>query len=179
LPGYGVREHARIRRFRGASTGKALETRKPDTTREVDVESNGNQQPEGGLTKKKVATGVAVGLATTAAAGVAKKLLDNQDDEAEQQDSGRGQARGRQTQSGRGRSTASTRGRSAATRAKRSSSGARRTAKSQASSRASSTRGRANRTKEQLYNQAKRLGIEGRSSMNKAQLERAIQRARS
>ena len=34
-------------------------------------------------------------------------------------------------------------------------------------------------TKEQLYNQAKRLGIEGRSSMTKAQLERAISRKRS
>jgi hypothetical protein len=30
------------------------------------------------------------------------------------------------------------------------------------------------RTKEQLYNEAKRRGIEGRSRMNKAQLQRAI-----
>ena len=30
------------------------------------------------------------------------------------------------------------------------------------------------RTREQLYNEAKRLGIDGRSSMNKAQLQRAI-----
>ena len=30
------------------------------------------------------------------------------------------------------------------------------------------------RTKEQLYNEAKRLGIEGRSKMNKAQLQRAV-----
>ena len=29
-------------------------------------------------------------------------------------------------------------------------------------------------TKEQLYNEAKRMGIEGRSSMNKAQLQRAV-----
>ena len=29
-------------------------------------------------------------------------------------------------------------------------------------------------TKEQLYNQAKRLSIEGRSSMNKGQLQRAV-----
>jgi hypothetical protein len=35
------------------------------------------------------------------------------------------------------------------------------------------------RTKEELYDEAKRLGIEGRSSMTKAQLERAISRARS
>ncbi len=30
------------------------------------------------------------------------------------------------------------------------------------------------RTKEQLYNEAKRRGIEGRSKMNKAQLQRAL-----
>src|SRR6478736_10486598 len=30
------------------------------------------------------------------------------------------------------------------------------------------------RTKEQLYNEAKRMGIEGRSSMSKAQLQRAV-----
>jgi hypothetical protein len=32
------------------------------------------------------------------------------------------------------------------------------------------------RTKEQLYNEARRMGIEGRSSMNKAQLRRAVDR---
>jgi hypothetical protein len=32
------------------------------------------------------------------------------------------------------------------------------------------------RTKEQLYNEARRLGIEGRSRMNKAQLLRAVDR---
>jgi hypothetical protein len=36
-----------------------------------------------------------------------------------------------------------------------------------------------NRTKEQLYKQAKRLNIEGRSNMTKEQLARAISRARS
>ena len=35
------------------------------------------------------------------------------------------------------------------------------------------------RTREQLYNEARRLGIEGRSSMNKAQLERAVARKKS
>ena len=34
------------------------------------------------------------------------------------------------------------------------------------------------RTRDQLYNDAKKLGIEGRSSMSQAQLERAVQRAR-
>src|SRR3954466_7181888 len=32
------------------------------------------------------------------------------------------------------------------------------------------------RTKEQLYNEARRMGIEGRSTMNKAQLQRAVDR---
>jgi len=32
------------------------------------------------------------------------------------------------------------------------------------------------RTKEQLYNEAKKMGIEGRSKMNKQQLERAVDR---
>ena len=32
------------------------------------------------------------------------------------------------------------------------------------------------RTRDQLYNEAKKLGVEGRSSMNKAQLERAVDR---
>jgi hypothetical protein len=31
-------------------------------------------------------------------------------------------------------------------------------------------------TKEQLYNEARRMGIKGRSSMNKAQLQRAVDR---
>jgi hypothetical protein len=30
------------------------------------------------------------------------------------------------------------------------------------------------RTRDQLYNEARKLGIEGRSNMNKAQLERAV-----
>jgi hypothetical protein len=32
------------------------------------------------------------------------------------------------------------------------------------------------RTKEQLYNEAKKLGVSGRSKMNKAQLQRAVDR---
>ena len=32
------------------------------------------------------------------------------------------------------------------------------------------------RTRDQLYNEAKRLGIDGRSKMNKAQLQRAVDR---
>ncbi|MFL6239352.1 MAG: plasmid stabilization protein [Actinomycetes bacterium] len=39
-----------------------------------------------------------------------------------------------------------------------------------------SHRGSGGRTKEQLYNEAKQKGIEGRSKMNKQQLERALSR---
>jgi len=39
-----------------------------------------------------------------------------------------------------------------------------------------SHKGPGGRTKEQLYNEAKQKGIEGRSKMNKAQLERAVGR---
>jgi len=40
----------------------------------------------------------------------------------------------------------------------------------------SGTRRERGRTKEQLYNEAKRMGIDGRSKMNKAQLQRAVDR---
>jgi hypothetical protein len=40
----------------------------------------------------------------------------------------------------------------------------------------SGTSGPPGRTKEQLYNEAKQMGIEGRSKMNKAQLQRAVDR---
>ena len=43
----------------------------------------------------------------------------------------------------------------------------------------SGTSGPRGRTKEQLYNEAKQMGIEGRSKMNKAQLQRAVSRKRS
>ena len=35
------------------------------------------------------------------------------------------------------------------------------------------------RTRDQLYNEAKNLGIEGRSKMNKEQLRRAVDRKKS
>jgi hypothetical protein len=38
----------------------------------------------------------------------------------------------------------------------------------------SQRRGPRGRTKEQLYNEAKQLGVDGRSSMNKSQLQRAV-----
>src|SRR5688500_10353729 len=42
-----------------------------------------------------------------------------------------------------------------------------------------SHKGPGGRTKEQLYNEAKRMNIEGRSSMDKAQLQRAVDRKKS
>jgi hypothetical protein len=35
------------------------------------------------------------------------------------------------------------------------------------------------RTRDQLYNEAKKLGVQGRSRMNKAQLQRAVNRKKS
>ena len=40
----------------------------------------------------------------------------------------------------------------------------------------SGTRREQGRTRDQLYNEAKKLGIEGRSKMNKEQLQRAVDR---
>ena len=40
----------------------------------------------------------------------------------------------------------------------------------------SGTRRERGRTKEQLYNEAKQMGIDGRSKMNKQQLQRAVDR---
>ena len=42
-----------------------------------------------------------------------------------------------------------------------------------------SHRGPGGRTKEQLYNEARHMGIEGRSKMNKAQLQRAVDRKKA
>jgi hypothetical protein len=39
--------------------------------------------------------------------------------------------------------------------------------------------GERGRTRDQLYNEAKKLNIEGRSKMNKAQLQRAVDRKKS
>jgi hypothetical protein len=47
---------------------------------------------------------------------------------------------------------------------------------SRSTSRSSSSNG--GQTKEQLYNEAKRLGIDGRSKMSKQQLQRAVSRRR-
>ena len=131
---------------------------------------------EGLSTPKKVATGAAVGLATAAAVGVGKKLLGSNDDE----DEGGGDGGTSRTSGSRGRSstTRTSRSRSTGSSSKtrsRSKTGSRSKTRSSTSGRSGGT----TRTKEQLYAQAKRLKIDGRSRMTKAQLERAVTRARS
>jgi hypothetical protein len=149
------------------------------------MEDNDN---EGLSTGKKVVAGAAIGVAVPAAVGVAKKLMGDGDGDDRETDGGKTGRAQRGNQS-RARSTGSARTRSSTTKQRAGStakSGSRRTTRTRSAGR--STRARASssssasasgRTKEQLYNQAKRLGIEGRSSMTKAQLERAINRARS
>jgi len=153
---------------------------------------------EGLSTGKKVVAGAAIGVAVPAAVGVAKKLMGDGGEQTEARggtggsnkpgsksasghSTGSGRSRGSTTKrrtgaSAKGASGGSTRSgssnRSSCTRARSSSSNSSRKS-------AGSSGGGSNRTKEQLYNQAKRLGIEGRSSMTKAQLERAVSRARS
>ena len=122
---------------------------------------------DGGVsTPKKVATGAAVGLATAAAVGIGKKLLGSDDSgDSEQSRSRQGKRRPQ--------AKAKTTTKAAAGTAKR------RTSSSSSSRGSRGQTGGSTRTKEQLYAQAKRLKIEGRSRMTKAQLERAVARARS
>ena len=157
---------------------------------------NNDNENEGMSTGKKVVAGAAVGVAVPAAVGVAKKLLGN--GEHDQQDragaSGKGSPRTARKSASSDRSRSSQGPRRANSASKRSSGGSsgkttrsgssagrsRSRATGSSSGRSgSSPAGGSNRTKEQLYNQAKRLKIEGRSTMTKAQLERAISRARS
>ena len=153
------------------------------------MEEESNQ---GMSTGKRVAAAAAVGLAVPAAVGVAKKLLgdDESSDGSPQSDqrssgssgssSGSGARAGSTSRksSSSTKSSAGTAKKSAAKTSRRSSTSARRSTSSRTGS-SSSGRSTQERTKEQLYAQAKRLGIEGRSSMTKAQLERAISRGKS
>lgn len=136
-------------------------------------DEEGVGEDEGGLsTPQKVVAGAALGVAVPAAVGVARKLLGGDDDSSEPM------SRERRSSSSRSRSRSKPTSRpkaKAKTKAKTASSRSRSTAK-----RATSTARRTvNRTREQLYKQATRLKIEGRSSMNKAQLERAVSRAKA
>jgi hypothetical protein len=163
-----------------------------------DNENEGNEN-EGMSTGKKVVAGAAIGVAVPAAVGVAKKILGNGDEEQGEEgardENGSQQSGGtrkRSSSSGRSRSSQTSRARSSTTKrasgssSKSRGSSSRGTASSGSRSRSSSSGQRSGtssaggrtRTKEQLYNQAKRLKIDGRSSMTKAQLERAISRKR-
>jgi hypothetical protein len=173
-----------LRRFPCTERGNANETH----IEEVEMEPN----EEGTSLKKRLAVGVAAGVATTAAAGVAKKLMANDGDD---QSAGRGTTDvsegGSQPRSAAtsGKRTGSARSRSRTTARSSSGSGRSSAAKPKPSARAkrpasrakSATGGarRQEKTKEQLYRQAQRLKIEGRSKMTKQQLQRAVDRARS
>ncbi|HKD34465.1 MAG TPA: hypothetical protein VKB73_13535 [Gaiellaceae bacterium] len=136
---------------------------------------------EGMSTGRKVAAGAALGVAVPAAVAVGKKLLGSDGDgggrqQQQPQQRSSGGSSGGSSSSSRSRArTSSTAAKSKSSRTKRSTGSRRRSTRS----RSGSSSGGSNRTKEQLYKQAKQLGIEGRSSMNKAQLERAIARKRA
>jgi DNA end-binding protein Ku len=123
---------------------------------------------EGLSTRTKVVAGTALGVAVPAAVAAGRKLIgggsdEGGDDTGERAGSPSGSRRRRQTGARSGSST------SASSTRSRPSGG------SKTRARSSSAR---TPTREQLYKQAKRLKIEGRSRMTKAQLERAVARAK-
>jgi hypothetical protein len=135
------------------------------------------QEMGGGFSPKKVVAGAALGVAVPAAVAVAKKLVGGSDDgesdgdDARERDDGaRDEPISRERKQTTRRSPAKAK---SATSRKKQTAGSR--AKRTTGSPASRTK---NRTREQLYKQATRLKIDGRSSMNKAQLERAVDRAK-
>jgi hypothetical protein len=146
---------------------------------------------EGLSTPKKVVAGAAVGVAIPAAVGVAKKLIgdsseDGEDGDQSQQPDDRQRRRPRGATSRRPSGSGGSRSSGGSKSGSRASTSAKskpkpKSRRSSSSSRSSSgtTSGGRQRTKEQLYATAKRLNIEGRSQMTKAQLERAVARARS
>jgi hypothetical protein len=128
------------------------------------MSDNEERTDEGGTSMtKKVAAGAAIGVAVPAAVAVARKLTAGDDSEG-QSSSGSGQSR-RRASAGRQGSTRGTQRRT--------------TGSTRTGSTAKTTARKKERTKEQLYREAKRLNVEGRSRMTKTQLERAVARARS
>jgi hypothetical protein len=130
------------------------------------VDELDEQDTSGGFSPKKVVAGAALGVAVPAAVAVAKKLAggsDNGDsgDAKEHDDGAQDEPMSRERKH---TARAASKAKSAASRTKR-------------TTRSSTSRAKT-RTREQLYKQATRLKIEGRSSMNKAQLERAVDRAK-
>ena len=165
-------------------------------------------QGEGPSTTKRVVAGAALAAAVPAAVGVAKKLLSSNEGNREEADRKSGASRSRQpsaaegagrgttssasagsgkkterstgarTSRQRGSTSSSTRASSSSTRSSSSStrSGG---SKAKRGGAASSSRAAADKTKEQLYREATTLKISGRSKMDKAQLKRAVSRARN
>ena len=138
---------------------------------------------EGMSTSKKVVAGAALGVAIPAAVGAAKKLMGNGDDsDGRQRSTQRRKTSATRSAASRSRSTtkAGTAKRTTAKRttAKRTTA-KRTTAKRGTAKRTTATRSAATPTREQLYRQATRLKIDGRSSMTKAELQRAVNRAKS
>jgi hypothetical protein len=138
------------------------------------------EESDGLSTGKKMIAGAALGVAVPAAVGVARKLIsDDGDDNGDQSGSSR-------RTGSRSRTTGTSRTRSTGSRSTASRSGGSRPAQSKSKSK--STTARSTRTgsasartttREQLYRQATRLKIDGRSRMSKAQLERAVARAKA
>jgi hypothetical protein len=126
------------------------------------------EEQEGGLsTAQKVVAGAALGVAIPAAVGAARKLIGGDGDHPEHE--------GHEEHDEEASSEPTTRERrSTAGTSRRSSSGRSRSRSTKSGSSKGTTR-----TREQLYRQATRLKIEGRSRMKKAELERAIARAKA
>src|SRR5437016_1802889 len=133
---------------------------------------------EGMSTSKKVVAGAALGVAIPAAVGAAKKLMGNGDDsDGRQRSTQRRKTSATRSAASRSRSTTKA-GTAKRTTAKRTTA-KRGTAKRTTAKRTTATRSAATPTREQLYRQATRLKIDGRSSMTKAELQRAVNRAKS
>ena len=141
-----------------------------------DEDDEGVGEDEGGLsTPKKVVAGAALGVAVPAAVGVARKLLSSDDDASSEP-----MSRERRSSSSRSRSKSTSRPKAKAkTKTKAKAKAATSRSRSTTKRATSTARRTVSRTREQLYKQATRLKIEGRSSMNKTQLERAITRAKA
>jgi hypothetical protein len=111
------------------------------------------EEDHGMSTPRKVVAGAALGIALPAAVAGARKLIGGDDD-------GKSRESGKKTE-----------------RPKRTTRRPRATAKKRTTT-AKKTASRTTRTREQLYRQATRLKIPGRSRMTKSQLERAVDRVR-
>lgn len=138
------------------------------------------EEASGGLSPKKVVAGAALGVAVPAAVGVARKLFSNSDDggdDGENGDDGEDTSSEPTSRERRSGAKPASKPKPKAKSKPKPKARAKPKAKS-ASSSGSGTR-RSNRTREQLYKTATRLKIEGRSAMSKAQLERAIERAKA